>query len=271
MLKELLPINIYNILTDYVNLSTICELRIRVDKNLSVKTYERKFIVDYQPTKNDLEYIIQIASRHSLYAYEDDIKKGFIRYKGIRIGLIGEGVTNDMRLLTIKNFTTLVIRLPHQIVGIADRFNFFKDDFQNTLVISPPYGGKTTLIRDIARILSYHYDTLIIDEREEIWSNSFDFGPNVEVFTGCPKEMIVEGIIRSTSPQIIVLDELFQKSDLSVLGEIQRCGIGIVASVHGNGIDELKKFSPELLSYFNLIITLSNKPKVGSIKSVIRL
>ena len=271
MLKELLNENYVDLICKRFKLSDICEIRIRENRSLLVKTERQRVVLDYKPSKEDINRIIRIATHNSLYASEDEVRMGFLKYKGIRIGLAGEVVTDCNKLITFKNLTSLVIRIPHEIVGIADNLSLNYESFQNTLVISPPYGGKTTLIRDIARILSKRYDTLIIDEREEIYNEAFTFGQNVDVIKNAPKEMVLEGIIRSLSPEIIVLDELLPKRDLSIIEEITRCGIKVVASLHGNNFGVLKSLYPEITNYFNNVITLSNNPKVGSIKSVVRI
>lgn len=271
MLKELLNENYLDIITKLFNFSEICEIRIRENRNLLVKTDKQRVLLDYKASKEDIDRIIRVATCNSLYASEDEVRKGFLKFKGIRIGLAGEVVTDYNKLITFKNFTSLVLRIPHEIIGVGDKLNLNYENFQNTLVISPPYGGKTTLIRDIARILSKRYDTLIIDEREEIYNEAFTFGQNVDVIRNAPKDMVLEGIIRALSPEIIVLDELLPQRDLSVIEEITRCGIKLVASLHGNNFEVIKKLYPRITNYFNNVITLSNIPKVGSIKSVVRI
>lgn len=271
MLKELLSENLFDIINKRFKLTDICEIRIRENRNILVKTDHQRVFLDYKASKVDIEHIIRVATRNSLYASEDEVRKGFLKYKGIRIGLAGEVVTEYNKLLTFKNFTSLVLRIPHEIIGVAGKLNINYENFHNTLVISPPYGGKTTLIRDIARILSQKHDTLIIDEREEIYNDNFTFGQNLDIIKDAPKEMVLEGIIRSLSPEIIILDELLPKRDLTVIEEITRCGIKVVASLHGSNFEIIKKIYPQLANYFNNVITLSNNPKVGSIKSVVRI
>ena len=271
MLTRLLPTNIFDYIKNAIPIQKVTEIRIRLGRRIVVKSAFNEISVDYKPTENDIQEIIRTATRNSLYAYQDEIKKGYIPFEGIRIGLSGSGVTDGEKIITIKDFTSLTIRVPHEVVGCAEKLVRILNVCENTLIISPPYGGKTTLIRDIARLLSGKYETLIVDERGEIYNESYTFGDKVDVFSNTPKNMVIEGIIRSISPEVIVLDELFSESDDVVLGEIDRCGVKIIASIHALGVEQLKKHNPKLLEHFVYAVELSNKPKVGSIKSIVRL
>lgn len=271
MLSTLIAPNLYNYVISKVPETQITEIRLRLGKKLCLKTAERTILTNYAVCESDLEKVIKTATRNSLYAFQDEIKDGFISYGGIRIGLAGKGVRDGDKLITIKDFSSLNIRLPHQILGVSDPLNSIISHYSNTLVISPPYAGKTTMIRDVARKLSHKMDTLIIDERGEIFASSYEFGEKLDVFTGVPKHLILEGSIRALAPEVIVLDELFLEKDLPIVEEIVRAGIKILASVHGDDVSLIKEKYSKLLSNFTYAVELSNKPKIGTIKSIVRL
>lgn len=271
MLDFLLPENLYLAIKKNSNIEEITEIRIRKGRKIEIKNCFRSVLINNIATKNDISEIIKRATRNSLYAYQDDIQKGFISYNGIRIGLAGIAVTNDAKLITIKDFSSLNIRIPHQVVGASQLLKNIINNFNNTIVISPPYGGKTTLIRDIARELSNSFDTLIVDERFEIYNDSYTFGEKIDVIQGASKYVVVEGLIRALSPEIIVLDELFGNEDLRVIEEITRSGIKVLASIHGESVEKIRLKYETLLNNFDYAIELGNKPKVGTIKSIVRL
>lgn len=268
MLELLLPKEIVNFIKSKISFNEICEIRVRLRRKLVVKSAYDTLTLDYLCSQNDIDHIIKVSTYSSLYSFEDEIKKGFIAYNGVRIGLCGEGVTNNNELITIKNINSLIIRVPREILGLANKLPIFQTKSENVLIISPPFGGKTTLLRDIARIASNKYDTLLIDERGELFNPKYTFGNNLDVFTGATKNLIYEGIIRACSPEIVILDEVFPKNDLIVLEEISRSGVKFVATIHGKDINSIK--DAEFISLFDVIITLSNKPNPGSIKSIIR-
>ncbi len=273
MLSKLLGNDIYNLILEKTKDKLITEIRLRLNRRITVKTLDANYQIDHVVDASDFNHVVGTATQRSLYAYQDDIKRGFLSYNGIRIGLCGEGVTDDKNLITIKNFSSLIIRIPHEIKGVSEKVfaRISKDRLQNVLVVSPPYGGKTTLIRDIARVYSKTFDTLIIDERNEIYDENFAFGDNIDVFKSTPKSLVVENLIRGLSPELIVVDELFPSVDYKIIKEITRSGINIIASIHAPSVEIIKTSFPDLLELFDVAVVLSNKPSVGNIKSFIRL
>ena len=271
MLTKLLGTNIVDSIKSKIPLSTLTEVRIRANRRITIKNLNTSFLIDDSLSEEGIQSLLRMATNNSLYAVEDDIKKGFVSFAGIRIGLCGKGVTNDDKLITIRNITSLTIRIPHEIINCSKNLHTILNPLENILIISPPCCGKTTLIRDVARVISNNYDTLIVDERGEIYSDRFTFGERIDVFTNTPKNMVVEGVIRALSPEVIVLDEVYGEKDIRVLEEIERSGVKIVATTHSNNLESLKKHNSRILNHFNFAVELSNKPKIGTIKSIVRL
>ena len=271
MLTKLLGTNIVDSIKSKIPLFTLTEVRIRANRRITIKNLNTSFLIDDSLSEEGIQNLLRMATNNSLYAVEDDIKKGFVSFAGIRIGICGKGVTNDDKLITIRNITSLTIRIPHEIINCSKSLHTILNPLENILIISPPCCGKTTLIRDIARVISKNYDTLIVDERGEIYSDRFTFGERIDVFTNTPKNMVVEGVIRALSPEVIVLDEVYGEKDFRVLEEIERSGVKIVATTHSNNLESLKKHNSSILNHFNFAVELSNKPKIGTIKSIVRL
>lgn len=271
MLTKLLGTNIVDSIKSKIPLSTLTEVRIRANRRITIKNLNTSFLIDDSLSEEGIQNLLRMATNNSLYAVEDDIKKGFVSFAGIRIGICGKGVTNDDKLITIRNITSLTIRIPHEIINCSKYLHTILNPLENILIISPPCCGKTTLVRDVARVISKNYDTLIVDERGEIYSDRFTFGERIDVFTNTPKNMVVEGVIRALSPEVIVLDEVYGEKDICVLEEIERSGVKIVATTHSNNLESLKKHNSRILNHFNFAVELSNKPKIGTIKSIVRL
>ena len=265
-MRVLLGDDLYKEIISVVRPDKITEIRLRIDKLIMIKSFNDVFFIDRISDVNILNKIIDIATNESRYAYEKDIDAGFIGYKnGIRIGLTGESVITDEGNVVIKKIFSICIRIPHEIIGCSNRLGFLIDNFDNTLIISPPGCGKTTLLRDLARKLSEIYDTFIIDEREEICGKELilKHGKRCDVIQGIPKKYAYERAIRSMSPQIIVCDELFGSDDEAAIIKMISSGVKVLATYHSDDINV--GFGMDLFKYR---IFLSSNPTPGSIKSI---
>ncbi len=275
-LQTLLGIPFYNEVCLAVPEIELTEVRLRQGQAVIAKNLSRNFTVKTLANVNELILgIVERATNHSFYAYEEELASGYLFYEGgIRIGAAGIGVAERGKLKTFKEITSLNIRVPHEIIGCSAKVASVLAGFRNTLVISLPGAGKTTLIRDMARVLAKEKDVLIIDERYEIAGGGkvrFDTGAMSDIISGVRKEAVFEGAIRSMSPQIIVFDELFPSSDLPTVAEISRCGIAVLASIHSKGPRELLAACPQIVKHFDYLIVLESKPKIGSIKSILEV
>ncbi len=246
-------------------ISEVEEIRIRANKPVVLHTANDAYFIDYSSRLcrqakdayifrfDDVENLISAFCNHSIYAFDKDIKNGFITIEGgIRVGISGQGVFNQKQLFSIRNFTGLNIRIPRQIIGISKKvlpYIYTQDKFLSTFIISPPNCGKTTLIRDICRAVSdgdysTRKKTLVVDERSEIAGVGMDLIYDVGVFTDVidriDKNTAIFMALRSLSPQVIVVDEVGDRKDLDSIYEIVNCGVKIIATAHADSIESLK-------------------------------
>lgn len=196
----------------------------------------------------EAEETVMRACEHSLYTVTDTIKRGYIAVKGgIRVGVCGVGVMTGAALVAVKDFTSVNIRLPHEVKGCADAAvaKLLSRGMGNTLVISPPGAGKTTFIRDLCRNLSQrNHNVLLCDEKHEIASVSngipmLDVGPCTDVISGTDKQKAFEIGIANMRPDVIIADELFS-ADIPGVRRAATCGIAVIATVHAKNRSELR-------------------------------
>ncbi len=283
MLKSLLPPEIYLLIASQFDVSQITEIRIRLGHAVLVEMRQsRQFLmsngISHKATRADIEHILLRASDYSVYAIDDEIARGYIPYFGLRIGVAGEGVVVGEKLVSQKNISFLSIRIPHQIFDCADKVvKEFGGDTKSTLVVSPPGAGKTTMLRELARIASKTQNTLIIDERFEIASYQnyiakVDVG-DCDIVSGIKKDVVYQNIIRAMNPDVVVVDELFGASDVACVSDCIRSGVKVFASVHADGIDSLKSHADlgKLLDCFELAVVLSKTELIGKIESIVAL
>ena len=262
VLKELKKFSLYD----------INEIRIRVNSKISIisngKTYKLNAVIK---NVSDVEEIVYNACKRSIYSYDEDIKNGFITTdSGERIGLAGEFVVKDRLVTAIRKFSSLVVRIPKAVNGVANGFINMPYDFKSTLVLSRPGVGKTTFIRDLTKQLSLtnKYNIVIVDERNEIVLKNlenFSLIDNVDVLTYATKSYGFNQAIRTLNPDFIITDELMSEEDsLGVLRAIYG-GISVIATVHADSMSELKSISylEKLIEnkVFNNYVVIKNKDK----------
>ena len=220
--------------------------------------------------QDDITEIINNVTERSLYAFNDRLKQGFITTKdGVRIGVAGECVFDNGKILTIKKITSLNIRIPHEIKNCSAKIydKLFTNEISNTLIVSPPSKGKTTILKDLARNLNErtHYSILIIDERGEFVSVT---GENIDVIKFSDKFYALNYAIRSMSPQILITDELQTKDDWKSVENAVTCGVKVVASCHGKDVYDLQKKDFFKSDVFEKYVVLDAEKSAGTISGI---
>lgn len=240
-------------------------------------------------TKNEIRETMEYISNYSLYAFEEEIKQGFITINGgHRIGIAGKIIIEDDVIKGMKHISFINIRLAHQVKGCADPVipylvNRKTNGIYHTLIISPPRCGKTTLLRDIIRQLSNGSQYLsgmsvgVVDERSEIGACYMgtpqnELGIRTDILDCCPKAKGMLMLIRSMSPQIIAVDEIGSKEELDAIDYVIGCGCKLIATVHGSSLEDIrsKPTLSELVKkkLFERYIILSNLRGIGHLEEI---
>lgn len=289
---KILPGTIGNSIKQFLMEDKIQEIRIKVGKPIILNLAFEEKVLDYIPTREDLRYLITKISNYSLYAFEEEIKQGYITLKGgHRVGLAGECVMSKGEVRTIKNISSLNIRICKEVIGASNkvmRLIAENDRVYNTLIVSPPKCGKTTILRDIARNLSngmYQINlkgkkVTIVDERSEIAAcyngiPQMNVGIRTDILDNCLKKSGMIMAIRSLSPEVLICDEIGTEGDLEALNMAFNSGVNIIVTVHGYEIDDIynRKVFKELIDNCVLerIILLSNRKGAGTIEKVYKV
>lgn len=211
----------------------------------------------YCAEKRDLQSLMSHICQYSPYAFEDEIRQGYVTVEGgHRVGVAGQVVLSEANSIkTIKHISYINIRVAHQLPGVADKvlpYVYERGKLKNTLIISPPGCGKTTLLRDLIRQISNgnRYSdgksVGVVDERSEIAGSYLgvpqnDVGMRTDVLDGCPKAMGMLLLLRSMSPAVIAVDELGGTEDLVAIRHAASCGSRILATIHGDGTEDYRR------------------------------
>lgn len=258
------------------------EIRIRVNKPIMIKERIKEYVLlkngeikEFSEgmdcnkyviyTEKELEEILRHLCKDSVYAYEEERKQGFLVVQGgHRIGITGEVIHIEGKTYMAKYIRYMNIRIAHEIKGIANgvmKWLVSGEKIFNTLIVSAPGGGKTTLLRDITRILSdgtaecRGMGVGMIDERGELAGAyrgvaSLDCGMRTDVITGGNKEQGARILIRTFAPRIIVMDEIGMRRDAESVLYAGVSGCNVIATAHGNSINDLK-CKPEIQELLN--------------------
>ncbi len=254
------------------------EFRLRSGRAMSVLLPAGETELDITVEPEELETLCDLATEFSRYAAAETLREGYLPVRGgFRIGLCGMAVLKAGENTALKNFSSAAVRIGRELQGVGTEVApqlIREERFQNTLILSPPGGGKTTLLRDLVRLLSDEGRRVaLVDERGEVANchrgePQMDVGRCTDVLDGCPKALGIPMVLRAMNPQIIAVDEITAREDLRAMMLAAGCGVGLLATIHAADVEELmeKPLYRELLAerVFRLAIRVGRTDRVRS-------
>lgn len=286
---EILPLEVLERIQIEDRLGEVEEIRIRLERPIELLFRGKPKFVPLIIQQSHLTYILGKLTQFSIYMMEEELRRGYVTIKGgHRIGLAGKVVTENSKVKIIRDISSINIRIAKEKKGIANKLipYLYHNNWQNTMIIGPPQTGKTTLLREIARIISGGindrnlpiYKVGIVDERSEIAGCAngipqFTFGPRVDVLDACPKAEGMMMLIRSMSPEVLVVDEIGRVEDVEAINDAINAGVQVIVTVHGYHYEDLKqrKNIKELLDLkaFDRFLVLSRDKGPGTVRQIL--
>ena len=270
-----------------LDLGRLQEIRLRAEKPFLIRLDGEEFFLSGQGkslkepadawvvTKREIRETMELVGKYSLYAYEDELKQGYLTLQGgHRMGISGKVVLEGDKVKSIRYISCLNLRLSHQITGCGDKvlpYLYDETGLKHTLIISPPRCGKTTLLRDLIRQISngsreHPGRTVgVLDERSEICGcyqgiPANDVGIRTDVMDACPKAEGMMMMIRSMAPEVLAVDEIGGQEDISALETALFCGCRLLATVNGSSLEE---------QIFERYVILDNLVRTGVIRHIL--
>ncbi|MEO2074399.1 MAG: stage III sporulation protein AA [Bacillus sp. (in: firmicutes)] len=265
------------------------EIRIRINRPIEITLKGAPRFLSYIIQPEDAFHLMNKISHFSIYTLEEELKRGYITVSGgHRIGLAGKVILEEGKVKAIRDIASFNIRIAREKVGIAESIVpfLFQGSWMHSMIIGPPQTGKTTMLRDLARIISSG-DQLnhiaaskvgIVDERSEIAGcvngvPQLTFGHRLDVLDACPKAEGMMMMIRSMSPDVLIVDEIGRKEDAEAIQEAIHAGIRLIMTTHGTSLEEIRK-RPSLRDIidqgiFQRFIVLSRASGPGTITHIL--
>lgn len=292
---QILPLEIRNTMSKHhLDIGKMQEIRLRVQQPILFRYDHQEYFLSKERgresmkekaqvfTKEELRQAMEYISGYSLYAYEEQLRNGFITIRGgHRVGLVGSVVMEGGNVKTLKHISCLNIRIAHQVKECARNvYQRCQEEgmLLSTLIISPPGCGKTTILRDLIRICSNQGQTVgVVDERSEIGAAyqgipQNDLGIRTDLLDGCSKGEGMNMLIRSMAPEIIAVDEVGTKEDVEALFFCAFRGCTLLATAHGRSRESLLKnpYMEEALKkkMFQRYVILDGRSRPGEIKKI---
>lgn len=260
----------------------IQEIRIIGGKNCVLIKNNSFYDTQFKVSQQAVMRIVDSFCRGSVYAAQSGLVNGYITVSGgHRIGVCGKMVTENGKITHMTDISALCIRISREILGAADEimpFLEYNGKLYNTLIVSPPGCGKTTVLRDAARILGKKFKVCIADERSEIAGTigglpRHDVGAFTCVMDSVPKADGISILLRTMAPQIIITDETGSHAEEKAICEMINSGVKIITTAHGYSEKDIlrRKYLGSLVrdGIFERIIVLSGRRGPATVEKII--
>lgn len=243
--------------------AAVQEIRLRAGRPLTVTMSGSQFFIcksgtymlpradSFYVTSSDLNDCFLKLCKHSVYSHNGELCEGYISLEnGHRAGICGKVVFRDEKIETIRDISSINLRIAKEIPHSADEILKYYNG-GGILICGGPGTGKTTLLRDICRQLaSGRVDgfkkVAVIDSRGEIAAVSAgiphaDMGSTADIITGVPKSKGIEMALRTLFPDVIAFDELGDMSEVSGVIQSFNSGVTVITTAHIGSLDDIVK------------------------------
>ncbi|MBC7224035.1 MAG: AAA family ATPase [Anaerolineae bacterium] len=191
---------------------------------------------------------------HELTLSEDEVTEEDIQYVLERISDFDAdnraGIARTLhRISAIRNrkgkVVGLTCRVGRAVYGTIDIIRDIIESGQNILILGKPGVGKTTLLREAARVLAEKKRVVIVDTSNEIGGDGDIPHPAIgrarrmQVATPALQHEVMIEAVENHMPEVIIIDEIGRELEAAAARTIAERGVQLIATAHGNTLDNL--------------------------------
>src|SRR6476620_9436004 len=224
-------------------------------------------IVEAVHRLDNAEHLIEVVldlGRHPEARFPDseqrlldrEITEADIQYVVDHIGLFGDdnraGIERTLhRISAIRNRTGKIVgltcRIGRAVYGTIEIINDFVESGKSILIMGRPGIGKTTMLREAARVLADDLDkrVVVVDTSNEIAGDGDIPHPAIgkarrmQVRTPSAQHEVMIEAVENHMPQVIVIDEIGTELEAQAARTIAERGVQLIGTAHGNTLDNL--------------------------------
>lgn len=243
----------------------ICEVRLRAGRPIALETFRERFVLDKTVSQQEINECFKSFCNYSIHSYEKEIKSGYITLRGgHRASFCGTAVIKDGKLEGIKDISGINLRIAREITGCGEKLSemVFSEDFKGLIIAGKPFSGKTTVLRDLCRIIGNRSKLSVIDSRGEIGAvhcgvPQNDVGIFTDILNGYGKSEGMEIATRTLSPEYIACDEITGEADS--VKKCLNCGVKMIFTLHCGTLEQAEQNEIVKTGAINRIVFLGGR------------
>ncbi len=212
-------------------------------------------------TENLLEIILDLGRvptarfvDHEINLRETEVTRAEIDYVDERTGEFDAdnraGIERTLhRISALRNRRTAVVgltlRVGRAVYGTVDIMQDIVESGKSVLILGRPGVGKTTLLREAARILAESKRVVIVDTSNEIGGDGDVPHPAVgkarrmQVREPMLQHEVMIEAVENHNPEVIVIDEIGREAEAAAARTIAERGVQLIGTAHGRTLDNL--------------------------------